>query len=375
MTASVSHLTSLDELLAAAELWDDLWQRSDATSPTLRASLIAQWVEHFAGHDARGPVAGSFRALVVDQGGRWVAGLPLVEKRMCGVFRLGAWPANEWSDSGDLLLDSTVDPKPVLNLLADSLSLLPWCALRLDDVPIETVRWQQAVAAFERAGLPFHFRAEMLPGRIDTQGDWNAYRQTWSSRHRQQMARHARSLAERGRVEMRVLDQLAPDEVEPWLSLGFEIEDRGWKARQGTSVRRTPGMFAFYLNQARTLAGRGELTLAMLLLDDQPIAFAYGMSAKGAYRSYKVGYDPEFSQYSPGQLLRYRLIERCFQDVRHRGIEYITPTPAHLHWRPERYQVGRLIVARRTVLGRCLVAASQRIGRKVPPEQAEASDP
>jgi CelD/BcsL family acetyltransferase involved in cellulose biosynthesis len=367
MTASVAHLTSLDELLVAAELWDDLWQRSDTTSPTLQASLIAQWVEQFTVHGACGRVTGSFCALVVEQDGRWMAGLPLVEKRMAGVFRVGTWPANEWSDSGDLLLDPAVDPKPVLDVLADAMDLLPWRVLRLGDVPIETARWQQALVAFERAGLPFHFRPEMLPGRIDTQGDWDTYRQTWSSRHRQQMARHARDLARQGRVELQVLDQLAPDEVEPWLSLGFEIEDRGWKGRQGTSVRRTPGMFAFYLEQASELARRGELTLALLLLDDQPIAFAYGMSAKGTYRSYKVGYDPEFSQYSPGQLLRYRLIERCFQDVRHCGIEYITPTPAHLHWRPERYQVGRLLVARRTVFGRCLIAASQRFGRKVPP--------
>ncbi|MDZ7618844.1 MAG: GNAT family N-acetyltransferase [Patescibacteria group bacterium] len=356
MTASVSHLTSLDEFRAVARLWDDLWLRSDSTSPTCKAAIVAHWVDHFAEHVA-GTVDSSFRALIVEQGGQWVAGLPLVEKRVAGMFRVGAWPANEWSDSGDLLLDASVAPKPVLDALARSLGLLPWDGLRLDDVEGDAPRWQHAFAAFDRVGIPVHFRPEMAPGRLDVHGDWNAYRLTWSRRHRQQMARHARELASLGRVELRLLDQLPAEEVERWLSVGFEIEDRGWKGREGTSVGRTPGMFAFYLEQARELARQGELVLALLMVNEQPIAFAYGMCAKGVYRSYKVGYDPEFSRYSPGQMLRYHLLERFFHDPRYRGVDYITPTPAHLHWHPERYRVGRLYVARRGMLGRCLVSA------------------
>lgn len=357
MITHVIHLTALDELLAASELWNDLWRRSDVNSPTLRASLVALWMAHFGKLKPYSLEARRFRALVVEHDGRWVAGLPLVEARVGGVLSAGTWPANEWSDSGDLLLDPAVDPRPVLDALAKAMDLLPWPLLRLGDVPIEAARWQHMLAALERAGLPFHFRPEMAPGRINTQGNWEDYRQSWSRRHRQQVPRHARRLAQRGRVELQVLDQLDPDEVEPWLSAGFDIEDRSWKGVRGTSVRRSPGIFAFYLDQARELARCGALSLAMLVLDGRPIAFAYGMCAKGAYRSYKVGYDPEFAQYSPGQLLRYRLLERFFCDDRYQAIEYITPTPAHICWRPERYQVGRLLVARRTWFGRCLVAA------------------
>lgn len=353
MTLQAIHLTSLEELLAATALWDDLWRRSEATAPTLRAALIAQWGRHFVQSEGQEPPP--FRGLVVEKDGRWLAAMPLVAATAAKVLRVGSWPANQWSDSGDLLLDPAVEPQPVLDALAGAFHLLPWPLLRLADVPIEAGRWQQALAAFQRAGMTVQFRPDMQPGRIDTQADWEAYRRSWSRRHRQQMARHARKLAQQGQVELRVLDALEPDEVEPWLSAGFEIEDRGWKGSQGTSVRRTPGLFTFYLEQARELARCGELELALLLLDDRPIAFAYGMCAKGVYRSYKVGYDPEFARYSPGQLLRCRLLERFFQDERHVAVDYITPTPAHLRWRPEAYQIGRLLVARPGVLGRCLV--------------------
>ncbi len=359
MTPQGIHLTSLAELTAAAAPWDDLWRRSDVASPTLRAAPLAQWVQHFLQPEGTERATHWFRAVVVERGGQWVAAMPLVAGRAAGVVCIGAWPANQWSDSGDLLLDPAVEPQPVLDALAGAFRLLPWPLLRLADVPIESARWQHALAAFRRAGMPLHFRPDMQPGRIDTQTDWDAYRRSWSRRHRQQMARHARKLAERGQVELRVLDRLGPDEVEPWLSTGFDIEDRSWKGARGTSVRRTPELFAFYLGQARELARCGELELAVLLLDNRPIAFAYGMCAKGVYRSYKVGYDPEFAQYSPGQLLRCRLLERFFHDGRHKAVEYITPTPAHLHWRPEPYQIGRLLVARRSLLGRCLVTLAR----------------
>ena len=372
MNALVSHLTSASELLESAGLWDDLWARSDVTSPTLQAGLIAQWLGHFCPAGRRQSGTNTFHALIVEEQGRWLAALPLVEKRSVGVVRMGAWPANQWSDSGDLLLDPAVAPQPVLDALVQAMESLPWQALRLGDVPIATSRWQQTTAALERAALPYHFRPEMQPGRIDTRGDWESYQQTWSRRHRQQVTRHLRALSQCGRVEFQFHDRIAPTEVEARLSAGFDLEDQGWKGEEGSSVRRTAGMFAFYCGQACELARRKQLRLAMLLVNERPIAFAYGMAAKGTYRSYKVGYAPEFGQYSPGQLLRYHTIEHCFHNPDCLAIDYITPTPAHLHWRPERYQIGRLLIARPTVLGRCLVAAGRHFRRTaaMPPEPA-----
>ncbi len=70
----VIHLRSLEELRAAASDWDDLWRRSEVTFPTMRAELLAQWIEHFAA-DAE------FHAIAVQQGGHWVAALPIVRRQ------------------------------------------------------------------------------------------------------------------------------------------------------------------------------------------------------------------------------------------------------------------------------------------------------
>ena len=74
------HLTSVEELRASASAWDDLWWRSEVALPTVRAELLAQWVEQFK------PRA-QFHALVVADQERWVAALPLVPRRVDGCFR------------------------------------------------------------------------------------------------------------------------------------------------------------------------------------------------------------------------------------------------------------------------------------------------
>ena len=69
----VIHVASVAELRSLAALWDDLWWRSDVTTPALRAELITLWMEHFAPHCAVScPGRGRAWAL----GGRPAAGRP-----------------------------------------------------------------------------------------------------------------------------------------------------------------------------------------------------------------------------------------------------------------------------------------------------------
>jgi len=346
----VTRLDSLADLRAAAESWDDLWRRSDAAMPTLRAELTAQWVERFA------PRAG-FRGLVVEQGGRWAAALALVGGSVKGMIRAGRLPANEWSVSGDLLWDPGAASPAVADALATAMGELPWPLLWLEDVAIDAPRWQLLADALGRVGVSSHYHELLRIGRIDARGDWEAYRRTWSRKHRQGMSHHARRLGHLGEVRLDLLSRLAPEELEPWLRRGLEIEDRSWKGRAGTSVLRTPGMFDFYLRQARQLAAWGQLDLAFLSSAGRPIAFAYGFSAKGVYHSLKVGYDPDYAAHSPGQLLRYFLFERLFRDPDRRAIGYIAPSEAHRKWRPETCSVGRLVLAPGGWLGRAALAA------------------
>jgi hypothetical protein len=237
---------------------------------------------------------------------------------------------------------------------------LPWQLLWLDEVPIGTPHWKTLHKALVRAVVATECREQFHVGRIEIDHDWKAYRSCWSRNHRQNMSRSARRLAREGVVRFDRHTQLAPEEVETRLRHGWEVEDRSWKGRAGTAVLRTPGMSAFFHRQAGQLARWGQLELDFLSLDGRPIAFAYGMNAKGVFHSCKVGYDPQYAAYSPGQLLRYHLLEHLHADPESRAIDCMGPiTDAHRSWRPAACAMGRVAIAPRRLLGRVALRAYQ----------------
>jgi CelD/BcsL family acetyltransferase involved in cellulose biosynthesis len=125
-------------------------------------------------------------------------------------------------------------------------------------------------------------------------------------------------------------------------------------------------MFEFYLGQARLLASSGQLRLAWLKCSGCPIAFEYALAAKGSYHALKVGYDTEFAQFSPGQLLTGAVLQHYFHDPGGRHYDCMGPlNEAMQKWMPRRYSLGRLVIARPGLLGRLMLAAYRTCGTRV----------
>ena len=384
----IVHLRSLEELRAIAPAWNDLWRRSATTFPTLRAEHIAQWVEHFA------PRA-KFMAVAVEEDGRLTAALPLLRRKIAHVFRGGAFPCNEWSSSGDLLWAADVESGyhahacrghdgdmdktshahasvehgtghgtaecPILDLLLSALAKLPISLLWLDEILPESQRWKAFLEECGRQRAKMVLRPRWQAGRVEIGGDWRAYQSSWSRKHRQNMVRCIRQLSHFGKLELRLLSELAPGEAARWMRRGLEIEDLGWKGEAGTSVLKTPGMEAFFLQQAELLAREKQLELAFLESAGRPIAFAYGQSAKGVFHSVKIGYDSSYADYSPGQLLRYFLLERFFNENGRKALDFLGPlTDSHAAWQPRLYTVERLAASLGHAVGKMAVAAYER---------------
>ena len=342
-------LTSIDQLRTKATEWDMLWQASEVTLPTARAELLAQWVEHFAPRS-------TFRAVVVEDAGQFVAALPLVAGRFGKLIAIGTVPDNEWSPGGDLLLDPTVDRGAALDLLVDGLRALSWPLLKIDAANLQTNRWQAFCDALERAGLDYSSRPLMQVGVVDIGRDWQAYLGRRSRNHRRYLRQAAARASEQGGAELEVLAGLSPDSVAAQLVRGFEVEHRSWKGRVGTSVASCPAIFEFYRRQAEYLALQGQLELCFLQHQGQAIAFEYGWRSKGVYFTPKVGYDERYEQLSPGQLLRARQIERLHCDSAARQVDYLGPlSAATSKWTTDGYTISGLVVALRRPIGSLLL--------------------
>jgi CelD/BcsL family acetyltransferase involved in cellulose biosynthesis len=334
-------LTSLEELRAAAPAWNDLWQRSDCTSPLARAEMVAHWIEHFV-TDAR------LRVAVVEDGGCWLAALPLIEGRAGGVLRAGVLPCNAWPSGATLLWDVGNSSDAVGRTMTDAVGRLPWQLVSLEAAMPERASWQALHHALKTAGVPCDLKTRWRVGRLAIEHDWPAAFARLSRKHRQRIATSLRKLSGRGEVSFELHKHLAADTVESLLQRAVAIEDRGWKGRAGTSVLHTPGVFEFMLRQARCLAAEDRLWLAFLRCGERDIAFCYGIFAKGVLHSFKIGYDEEFAAFSPGHLLQYLLLQAIHADLAVEAVDYIGEmTEYHASWRPESYPFARLAFAPR----------------------------
>ena len=331
-------LESTDALRAIAEDWDDLWQRSDVTMPTLRAEPAANWIDAFAS-------TAQLSVLAVRQGGQLVGALPIVGRKLRRVIPVGDVPLNQWSANGDLLIDTQTDVVSVAALLAEAMCELPWPLLWFQMVPWQSHAWTTLAENLTARGARVETSTGFDVARTSLQKPFGVYFADRSKNLRRSVRRDLKRLESEGPVELQLLDDLLPDNVEAPLRRAFTIEDSGWKGRAGTSVLRSDGIFDFYLQQAKSLARLGILRIAFLKLNGKAIAFEVGWIGKGVYHSFKVGYDEDYSKSGPGHLLRYRLIEKGCQDPRLQFVDFQGPINQALRpWSTEKYLIGRLAV-------------------------------
>ncbi len=348
---SLVRLTSTESLREAASRWDDVWWRSEVTTPACRAELVAQWVDRFT------PAAG-FCGLVVADGGRWLAALPLVPPPRAMVLCPAEAPSNSWCVCGDLLLDAEADPQPVLEAMLGGLRATGWPLVWLREVRLGTPRWRAFHQAAVRAGMSIDLHEHTRVGVIAIPHDLEAFERGLPKKHRTKMARCLRRIAERGEARLEFCPQTDAAAIEATLRTAFAVEDRSWKGEAGSSVLRSPGMLEYYIEQAQRLARWGQLDLATLYCGETPVSFVYGFTAKGVSHWQKIGYDADFACCTPGQLLQWQLLERLQSRPDCLTVDTMGPLTESLsRWRPAPVAVGRIALAPGPVSGRLFLGA------------------
>lgn len=346
---------SLEQWSSLQQEWDDLWRRSCSTMPTMRSAFLRQWMDHFC-------PGGALRGLMVESNGRLVAGIALRGGALGKVVAAGLLPANEWVASGDLLVDPSEDVDQVLDLLAAAMRDLPWPVVHLEAVTLDAPHYAALLGALRRSSVRAVTEPRYEVGVIDWSDSWPAYLDARSKSHRRKMTKLMNRLRRQGHVELQVHQQPDSPRLKQLLRTAFELEDRSWKGRAGTSVLRTPGMLDLLTRQAEELLAHDELHLALLVHDQRPIAFGYGWRTKGVLSSYKIGYDPAYASFSPGHLFRQELLRWYAQHSPITALDCLGPLgEATLKWATGTYRVGRMLIGTKRIAGPGLVGFYQHV--------------
>jgi len=178
--------------------------------------------------------------------------------------------------------------------------------LVFNDIPLEGIFASRMREALEGLDIPY---CQMLSGH---RAILNANKMTpnssildlTSKKHRQ-LKRQLRRLGELGDLELECVREYKD------IILRFEefllLEAKGWKGRKGTSMHTIKQTAAFARQAVTDLANDGQCAIYSIRLDGKSIASLIVLNSSGIYFPWKIAFDQNYSSYSPGALLMYKI--------------------------------------------------------------------
>jgi hypothetical protein len=157
---------------------------------------------------------------------------------------------------------------------------------------------------------------------IDCQGEFEDYIRNMDRKDKKDVNRQYRRIQTKGTVNL--IEMKSPQEIEKGLSLFYDIEDSGWKGKEGTSLKRSY-YGEYYRDLAAQFSKENKFRLYFLQFNEAFIAGIYAIIDQGILYVVKTGYSNEYNQYSPSKVLAYLLLEKIFREKTIQKIDYYGP--------------------------------------------------
>lgn len=295
---------------------EDDWDRLAALDPS--PFTTTSWLRAWWGAYGRGELV---VATLHGPDGRLRAGVAL---RRTPLRALVA-PADDHSDDWDAVAEDDAARHDLWTAVA---------ALDAWHLRLPTLRAGPATLSARGALLEAGWRVHAAPGNrspyLPLPGDFDALMASLSRNARSQVRRRARRLAERGEVTFRTTT--GGPTLDADLDELFRVEASGWKARGGTAILTEPGAEALYRSFAHAAARKGWLRVHLLEVGGRVVAGDLACAIGDEAFLLKTGFDEDWSEASPGLVLRAEVLRATIEDGR-RGYDFLGPDDEYkLRW-------------------------------------------
>jgi CelD/BcsL family acetyltransferase involved in cellulose biosynthesis len=286
-----------------AREWEALADGVEAP-PFLRPGWIAAWLGAFGD--------GELETIEVRRDDRVAAVLPMVRRgrRLCS-------PVN-WHTPmfGPVGIDRQAREEVVARVFERPSVVIELNLLDGDGAQLDSI-----ARVARGSGRPTVARSVAQSPYICLHADFAEYERSLSRNRRKALRRHRRRLEEEGAVKFEVHD--GSTDLDQLLAEVFAVEAAGWKGRRGTAMASQPQTARFYTDVARWAASRGWLRIALLRLEERPIACDFALQQGGSWYTLKAGYDEEFRSFGPGALLLAEEVAHCCEQPNVSRIELL----------------------------------------------------
>lgn len=303
----VETISDFESFLSLEPIWNDLVEQAEIDHPFLNHEWLRAWWESFA-------AGKELHILLIRAGGEPLALAPLMRSRsrMYGInVRRLEFIYNVHTPRFDFIIARRHDEvyRAIWDHLAQEKS--HWDVLQLFQLPegSRTIQALSKIAAQQgvRTGLWPSGKSPFVP----LAGTWDGYFKSLARKHRSNMRNRLNRLSRLGEVKLEVIRSV--QELESSLEDGLRIEAAAWKGAAGTAIGSRTDLRQFYTQMGRAFAQRGWLRLHFLTLDGRRIAFEYSLGYKNKIYVLKVGYDPDYSAYSPCNMLCNLVLQDAFE--------------------------------------------------------------
>ena len=178
-----------------------------------------------------------------------------------------------------------------------------------------------------------------------------------SGRHRKNLRRQQRNLAEYLGEEVRLVDAAADGELDYAIDELLRVEASGWKGRAGTAMAGIRGHAEFFRAMCRGFAETHQLEVWLYGSRGRVVAAQCNIRSGGTVFHFKIAYDESLRRFSPGTILDLAMIETFHADDRLSMIDScVAPGPSLSEKAyPDRRPLGDLVVP---IGGRAAAAAA-----------------
>lgn len=140
-----------------------------------------------------------------------------------------------------------------------------------------------------------------------------------SGKRKQRLRQARKKLEKHGTIDFNTAASW-PD-IQPMLEQQLQLEQRGWKGRNGTAILNNPDTISFATAAVESLANQGDCQIHSMSMNGRLLASMIMISVKGAYFPWKIAFDEEFSKFSVGNLLLSEVNELLLQEKAFRSLD------------------------------------------------------
>ena len=310
--AEVVEINNLEDLEPYRLAWNALLHQTPRSSFFHTYHWLENYWQHF-GHDQR------LRVLVILANGSLIGIIPLcvrTERYQVGKVQVLGYPLGDWGTwYGPIGPNQSASLTMALRYLRNQPRDWDMLDLRWVDPALssrvsralQNVGWQSHVGSYQQVSV-------IQFGNTD----WQGYNAALSKKWRHEIGRQARVLERNYKVsfERHRPQGSSCGENDPRWDLFDDclaISERSWQSESKTGNTLCHGNVRHFLSTSHRIASHlGMLDMAVLKLDNQPVAFQYNYHYDGQLYGLRMGFDRSFAREGPGKVLMSRLIEDSF---------------------------------------------------------------